>query len=130
LKDLDDAIGEAWLKGASSVEHPSNPGIRFPPWVGTFWTILSGAIEEQKEWRRAVEWIRALTQGHKTREAQAVFDRIPRNVPMWILSTEADRAVTKMSFFAQLLSDRFLAERHIDAFVTYLNIQVLRRRPN
>lgn len=130
LKDLNEAIGEAWPKGANSIKHPSNPNIRFPLWAGTFWTALSDIIEEQNEWRRAREWIHTLTQCHKTHEVQAVLERIPWNTPISILAAEADRAVTKITFFAQLLSDGFLAERHIDAFVAYLNVQVHRRRPN
>lgn len=130
LKDLDEAIGEEWLKGANSIEYPSNPNIRFPLWAGTLWTALSNVIEEQKEWRRAREWINTLTQCRETHEVQAILEQIPRNIPIWILPTEADRAVTKITFFARLLSDGFLAERHIDAFVAYLNVQAHRRRPN
>lgn len=130
LKDLDEAIGEVWPKGASSIECPSNPNIRFPLWAGTFWTAISDVIEEQKEWRRAMEWVYALTQCHETYDIQAVLERIHRNAPIWILAAEADRAVTKINFFAQLLSDGLLAERHIDAFVAYLNVQVHRCRPN
>lgn len=130
LEDLNEAIGEAWPKGANSIKYPSNPEIRFPLWVGTFWTTLSGVIEEQKEWRRAREWVYTLTQCSETYEVQAVLKRITRNMPIWVLAAEADRAVTKIVFFAQLLSDGFLAERHIDVFVGYLNIEVRRRRPN
>ena len=130
LADLDKGIGEAWPMGASSIQHPGSPNIRFPLWAGTFWTMLSDAIEEQKEWRCAVEWVNALTQGHETREVQMVFSRIPRNVPVWVLMTETERAGTSVSFFAEMLSDGLLAERHIDAFVAYLNIQMRRRQPS
>jgi hypothetical protein len=128
LMALDGAIVEAWLGGARSIEHPSDPSIRFPLWVGTFWTALSEVIQQQKEWRRAQEWVLTLTHGQETRKIQAVFKKIPRKTYIWILPVEADRAVTKISFFAQLLSDGFLAERHLDAFVAYLNIQVCRSR--
>ena len=130
LKGLDEAIGKAWPNGANSVEHPRSTNIRFPLWIGTFWTALSGVIEEQKEWRRAGEWINNLIQGAETHEVQAIFDRFPRNTPVWVLASEADRAVTKISFFVRVLSDRFFAERHIDAFVSYLNIQVCKRDPS
>ena len=39
-----------------------------------------------------------------------------------MLPAEADRTVTKTSSLAQLLSDAFIAERHIDAYTTYLNV--------
>jgi hypothetical protein len=126
LMALDGAIVAGWPRGACSVEHPSDPNIRFPLWVGTFWTALFEVIQQQKEWRRAQEWVLTLTHGRETREIQAVFEKIPWKVYVWMLPAEADRAVTKISFFAQLLSDRFLAERHLDAFVAYLNIQVRR----
>ena len=129
LKDLDQAIGKGRPNGAKSVEDPRNTNIRFPLWVGTFWTALSGVIEEQKEWRRAREWIDTLIEG-ETDEVQAIFDRLPRKTPVWVLASEADRAVTKISFFARMLSDRFFAERHIDAFVSYLNIQVRKCKPS
>jgi len=130
LTALDEAIVEGWLGGASSVKHPGDTKIRFPLWVGTFWTALSEVIQQQKEWRRAQEWVFTLTQGHETHEVQAVFARIPRKTYIWMLPVEADRAVTKISFFAQLLSDGFLAERHIDMFVAYLNILTRTMRPN
>ena len=129
LKGLDEAIGKGWPNGANSVEHPRSTNIRFPLWVGTFWTALSSVIEEQKEWHRAGEWIYDLIQGRETHEVQAVFDRFPRNTPVWVLASEADRAVTKISFFARILLDWFFAERHIDSFVSYLNIQVHKRDP-
>lgn len=130
LKALDEAIVEGWLRGASSVEHPGNTKIRFPLWVGTFWATLSEVIQQQKEWRRAQEWVFALAQSRETHEVQAVFARIPCETYIWMLPVEADRAVTKISFFTQFLSDGFLAERHIDTFVTYLNILAHTRRPN
>lgn len=36
----------------------------------------------------------------------------------------------KINFFADLLLDRVLAERHIDVFITHLNTQVRRNRPS
>ena len=90
LKGLDEAIGKAWPNGANSVEHPRSTNIRFPLWIGTFWTTLSGVIEEQKEWRCAGEWINNLIQGAETHEVQAIFDRFPWNMPMWVLVSEAD----------------------------------------
>ena len=130
LMALDGAIVAGWLRGVCSVEHPSDPNIRFPLWVGTFWTALTEVIQQQKEWRRAQEWVLTLTHGQETRKIQAIFEKIPRKMYIWILPVEADRAVTKISFFAQILSDGFLAERHLDAFVAYLNIRMLRSWPN
>ena len=77
LKALDGVIVDGWLKGAHSIKHPNNPKIKFPLWVGTFWTALSGVIEQQKEWHRAQEWTLTLTQSHKTHEVQATLERIP-----------------------------------------------------
>ena len=90
LKGLDEAIGKAWPNGANSIEHPRSTNIWFPLWIGTFWTTLSGVIEEQKEWHCAGEWINNLIQGAETHEVQAIFDRFPRNTPMWVLASEAD----------------------------------------
>ena len=47
---LDLAIGEEWLAGIQSVAHPTNPNVRFPLWVGTYWTVLSEAIQERRIW--------------------------------------------------------------------------------
>jgi hypothetical protein len=100
-------------------------------WVGTFWTVLSEVIEEQRLWKHAEEWIHtALSQGSETRELEAVLCRVPWKVHLWMLPVEADRFVTKVSFFAKLLSDDLLAERHIDAFVTHLNVGARRMKPN
>ena len=130
LAALDVAIVEGWLKGVYSIKHPSDASVRFPLWVGTFWKMLSEVIQEQRAWRRAHEWLCALPQGLETRKFQAVLCRVPWKVNVWILPVEADRMVTKASFFAALLSDGFLAERHIDAFVTHLNIEAWRMKPN
>jgi hypothetical protein len=128
LMALDGAIVEGWLDGVRSVEHPGDPNTQFLLWVGTFWTALSEVIQQQKEWRRAQEWALALTHGQETHKIQAVVKKIPQKTYIWILPAEADRAVTKISFFVQLLSDGFLAERHLDVFIAYLNIQVRRSR--
>ena len=128
LRALDSAIVDGWLKGVLSVEHPANGKVRFPLWVGTLWMELLEVIREQREWQRAREWVCTLPQGGETHKVQAMLDRVPWKENTWMVS-EADRAVTKVSFFAGLLSDSFLAERHIDAFVTYLNIQARRRNP-
>lgn len=57
LTALDGAITEGWLKGAHSVEHPSDATVRFPLWAGTFWTLLSEVIQQREEWCRAQEWV-------------------------------------------------------------------------
>lgn len=128
LATLDSAIVEGWLMGVRSIKHPSNPKIRFPLWAGTFWMALSEVIQEQRAWRRAQEWVDALPQGPETRKLQGVLCQVPWKVDVWILPVEADRMATKISFFAKLLSDDFLAERHIDAFVTHLNIGARRMK--
>jgi hypothetical protein len=131
LAALDTAIVNGWLKGICSIKHPSDAKIRFPLWVGTFWTALLEVIEEQRVWKHAEEWVcSSLTQGSETRQLQAVLCRIPWKVGLWMLPVEADRLVTKVSFFAKLLSDGFLAERHVDAFVAHLNVQARRMKPN
>ena len=130
LAALDAAIVEGWPKGARSIEHPNNANVRFPLWAGTFWTAISEVIQEKKEWKRAQEWVLGLPHGRETRDVQAVFNRTPHKMYIWMLPVEADRAVTEVSFFAKLLSDGFLAERHIDTFVTYLNIMARKRSPS
>lgn len=132
LAALDDAIIEGWLNGIRSVEHPTDAKIRFPLWVGTFWTALSEVILEQRAWRRAQEWACALPQGPEFHKLQDVLGRVPWKwkADVWVLPAQADRAVTKISFFAGFLSDEFLAGRHIDAFTTYLNVQARRMKPN
>ena len=122
LMALDAAILEGWTKGIRSIKHPGNEGLRFPLWVGTFWTAISEVIREQREWKRAQEWVLTLPHGRETQDVQAVFDSTPQKSDLWMLPVKADRAVTKVSFFAELLSDGYLAERHIDAFVAHLNI--------
>ena len=66
LAVLNTAIVEGWLEGVHSIKHPSNAEIRFPLWAGTFWTVLSKVIQEQRVWRHAEEWAYALPQGHRT----------------------------------------------------------------
>lgn len=131
LAALDTAIIKGYSKGIRSVKDPSDSKIRLPLWVGTFWTALSEVILEQRLWGRAEEWVYdTLPQGPQTQQLLAVLCRIPWKVDLWILPVEADRLVTKVNFFAKLLSDGFLAERHIDAFVTHLNVETRRTKPN
>ena len=129
LAELDAAITNKWLKGVRSVQHPTNPGTRFPLWVGNFWTVLAEVVLEQREWRRAQEWVHALPQGPRTHKVQALLGQVPWKATAWILPEEVDRDVTSVGFFAKLLSDGLLRERDIDAFVTHLNIQARRRSP-
>jgi hypothetical protein len=130
LAALGAAIVEGWLKGVCSIKHPSDTKIRLPLWAGTFWTALSEVVQEHRAWRRAEEWVSTLPQGSVTRRFQTVVCRVPWKIDVWMLPVEADRVVTKISFFAKLLSDNFLAERHIDAFVTHLNIETRRMKPS
>jgi hypothetical protein len=130
LTVLNDTIAKRSSGDARSIEHPDDSTIRFPLWVGTFWTPLLDIIQEQKRWRNARKWVLALPTCNETRELVAAFDRIPRQIYVWILPLKGDRESTTIDFFANLLSERFLAERHIDAFVVYLNIQARRSGPN
>ena len=106
LAALDTAIIKGWSKGIRSIGHPGDAKIRLPLWIGTFWRALSEVIEEQRLWKRAEEWVfDVLPQGSETRQLRAVLCRVPWKVNLWILPVEADRLITKVSFFTKLLSD-------------------------
>lgn len=72
----------------------------------------------------------ALPRSRKTHRLKVILGRVPWRTNVWAPAAEADRAVTKISLFAQLLSDDLLAERHIDAFTTYLNVGTYRVKPS
>jgi hypothetical protein len=130
LAALDDAIVEGWLKGVCSIKHPSDEKMRFPLWAGTFWMALSDVILEHRAWVCAQEWVFTLPQGPETRKLEAVLCWVSWKGNIWMLPVEAERVITKPSFFAKLLSDDFLAECHIDAFVMRLNVEARRMTPN
>lgn len=65
-----------------------------------------------------------MVRGPEIQEAEKLFDRTPWGLRLWPLAGYDQ--VTRVGFLASLLSNEWLAERHIDTFVAYLNDQLRR----
>ncbi|KAK6984308.1 hypothetical protein R3P38DRAFT_2576116 [Favolaschia claudopus] len=59
LDELARKSGQAWLNGARSVSDPryNDGGDRFPLYALALWTEMSKMIEEQRSWKRSIEWL-------------------------------------------------------------------------
>jgi len=120
LFDLDTAVDHKWASGICSIEVPAgNRDLRFPLWIGNFWLDMVEVMEQRERWKRAQGWMLAMLRGPEIQEAEKLWDRTPWGLRLWSL-TGHDQS-TRVGFLAGLLSNDWLAERHIDTLVSYLD---------
>jgi len=120
LNNLDIAVDHKWASGICSIEVPAgNRDLRFPLWIGSFWLGMVEAIEQRDRWKRAQGWMLTMLRGPEIQEAERLWDRTPWGLRLWPLAGH-DQS-TRVGFLAGLLSNEWLAERHIDILVSYLD---------
>ena len=120
LDSLDVTLDYKWGGGIQSIEAPAgSKDLQFPLWVGNFWLGMAEVIEQRGMWEKARGWMLGMLQGPEIQEAERLMDRTPWGLRLWPLGGH-DQS-TRVGFLAGLLSNEWLAERHIDTLVMYLN---------
>jgi len=118
LNDLDIALNREWL-GICSIEAPvGSKGLRFPLWVGNFWFEMIEVVEQREKWDNAQGWLRKMVRSPEVREAEKLLDRTPWGLRLW--SLPGHEGSTRVGLLATILSNEWLAERHIDTLVAYI----------
>jgi hypothetical protein len=120
LDNLDITLDHSWGGGIWSIEAPTgSKNLRFPLWVGNFWLGMAEVLEQRERWERARGWMLGMLRGPEIQEAERLMDRTPWGLRLWPL-TRRDQS-TRVGFLAELLSNEWLAERHIDTLAAYLD---------
>ena len=121
LNTLENNLSQMWSSGKLSIIPPSssNPDLRLPLWVVSFWNMAVEAAEQRDKWKAAEEWLLGRIQDPSIREARKLLNKIPWGLRLWSL-TSHDKE-TRIGHLAGLLSDEWLSERHIDTISSYLN---------
>ena len=119
LNDLDIALDRGWHSGIHSIEAPvGSNGQRFPLWTVCFWLKMVEVIKQKEKWKKARGWMRTMVRGPEIQEAEKLLDRTPWGLKLWPLI--GHQRETRVGYLAELLSNEWLGERHIDTLVTYL----------
>jgi len=120
LYTLEQNLSALWAAGTRSIKPPlpSRSSVRFPLWVVNFWNTAVEVTEERDQWLAAVDWLSRRVQGPEIHEARNLLKRVPWGIRLWSL-TGHDR-VTRIGYLAELLSNQWLGERHIDTISSYL----------
>ena len=119
LNDLDIALNRGWTRRILSIEAPvGSNGVRFPVWMGNFWLEVVEVIEQRERWEMARRWMGMMVRGPEIQEVEKLLDRTPWGLRLWPLAGH-DQS-TRVGFLASLLSNEWLAERHVDTLVAYL----------
>lgn len=129
LLDLGSALKERKDSGdpVISIQHPTVYDLRVPPWAIHFWDEYLIGIRQRNLWVTARESVERSQRerGVDGRRARLLMDRIPWQMGLWC---EYD-GLTLMGILAEILTPTsWIRERHIDAFVTYLNFHGKGRR--
>lgn len=120
LNGLEISLAQRWSRTIRSIEVPVGSNwFRFPLWVVDFWLKVIEVIEQRDRWKRAQGWMLTMVRGPEIQEAEKILDRVPWGLRLWPLA--GYNQVTMVGFLAGLLSNDWLAERHIDTLVAYLN---------
>ena len=129
LSSLDIALDRGWANGIYLIEVPAgSKDLRFPLWIGSFWLEMAEVIEQREKWERARGWMLTMVWTPGIQEAEKVLDRTPWGLRLWPLI--GHNRSTRVGFLAGLLSNEWLAERHIDTLVAYINDRFQKcRRP-
>jgi hypothetical protein len=108
----------------TSIRHPTCPNLLQPLWAGNFWYSAVGAVEQRKEWERAMTWVSNLVQDRNVYEARGLMMRIPWGTNIWALvSAESSSLV---GVLAGILSAGWLRECQLDTLTSYLNFRASR----
>lgn len=120
LNGLEIALDCGWTSGIISIEAPAGSGdLRFPIWIGNFWLEMVEVIEQKERWKSALGWMRTMVRSPGIQAAEELLGRTPWGLRLWPLAGH-DQS-TRVGFLAGLLSNQWLAERHIDILTLYLD---------
>lgn len=79
-------------------------------------------VEQRDKWRAAEGWLSKRVQDSEIRKARDLLEKVPWGLRLWPLAGPDKE--TRVGHLAELLSNEWLGERHIDTISSYLNAQV------
>ncbi len=57
LDKMKNASGQAMLDGARSISHPTQPNLRYPLWILTYWLRMRDIVALQASWASSHSWL-------------------------------------------------------------------------
>ena len=106
-------------KLVGSIQHPSNPTLLFPVWVGTYWDKVLFARREKGRWERALKWLQEQEVGALREGVIDIIGRIPWGLELRSEGhPDPDRLVGNV---ATLLSWGWVRETHLELAAEMFN---------
>lgn len=97
----------------ASIRHPSITTLYLPLWAVSVWRETLTAVEERDGWMKAREWLQS--QAFDVSGAMELLERIPWGMKVGLIVENSSFGI-----FTDLLSTRWLIERHLNAYAAYL----------
>ena len=123
LAALDQRLME-WLKAGDtpfSLQHPTVPDLRLPPWGISFWCMVLDVGKERARWERAQSWV--ASEGSQGMEV-SIIEELMERVPWGMMVRTSPDVDCPLGFMSVFLSTGWLAERHFDVFASYLSERI------
>ena len=99
-----------------SLRHPTIDSLLLPLWGVGLWSNLVHAIEQRDKWERSDEWLdERVKEGVEVDEVRALMGRVS-----WRMRVRAIHEASPIGLLSDLLSTRWIRERHLDIFARYL----------
>ena len=86
-----------------------------------FWYTAVEVAEQRDRWLEAIDWLSRRVQSPEICEVRNLLKRVPWGLRLWSL-TSHDK-VTRIGYLGELLSNKWLGERHIDTISSYLSFR-------
>ena len=101
----------------TAVQHPTIPTLRLPLWIANLWFTIRVTAAQKRVWTEAMAWLASgEVQGEEVDRASELIKDLTWGTTVWPLP----EPITHIGLLAELLSTRWLRERHLDLWGLYL----------
>ena len=99
-----------------SIRHPTVNSLLLPLWGVALWSSLVHAIEQKDKWDKSDEWLDdRVKETLEVEEVKALMGQVS-----WRMRVKGINEVSPIGLLSDLLSTRWIRERHLDIFTRYL----------
>ncbi|KIL56229.1 hypothetical protein M378DRAFT_182024 [Amanita muscaria Koide BX008] len=123
LRQLEDAVGQAWFDGAKSImDWRFDDGDKLGFWVLRYWCQMADVIKKQEQWRRSFRYLDIQkTKSHKSVMADILADveNIVYNMAWnsWVSGLRGNACTSQLSSF---IGNAWMSSDHIDMMIETL----------
>jgi len=99
-----------------SLRHPTIDSLLLPLWGVRLWSDFVHAIEQRDKWEKSDEWLDdRVKETLEVEEVKALMGQVS-----WRMRVKGINEVSPIGLLSDLLSTRWIRERHLDIFARYL----------